>query len=270
MDFSTNLRNILEKKQLRQADLCRITGIQTSLMSDYIKGKKSPAISNAILIADALNMSLDILVGKDKTSIENIESENSFELNEKFKKIREELALSQSEFGESIGLTKSSISNIENNSRNVTEKHIKLICNELNVNEDWIRFGSGDMFIKTDINERLKLVRLYFNLSQKDFGSRLTIAQNYLSNIEKGYRNVTDKIIKITCFEFNINEEWLRTGTGNMFTRQDDILQQVAIEYNLDESDIKIFRNYLKLSKDERNVIKKYFFSFSDKAVNKD
>ncbi|HEK4562021.1 TPA: helix-turn-helix transcriptional regulator [Clostridioides difficile] len=84
MDFSTNLRNILEKKQLKQADLCRMTGIQTSLMSDYIKGKKSPAISNAILIADALNMSLDILVGKDKTSIENIESENSFELNERW------------------------------------------------------------------------------------------------------------------------------------------------------------------------------------------
>ncbi|PBD95644.1 hypothetical protein BGV09_06440 [Clostridioides difficile] len=120
------------------------------------------------------------------------------------------------------------------------------------------------------MNERLKLIRLYFNLSQKNFGSRLTIAQNYLSNIEKGYRNVTDKIIKITCFEFNINEEWLRTGIGNMFTKQDDILQKVAIEYNLEESDIEIFRNYLKLSKEERKVIKKYFFSFSDKTINED
>ena len=55
-----------------------------------------------------------------------------------------------------------------------------------------------------------------------------------------------------------------------MFTKQDDILQKVAIEYNLEESDIEIFRNYLKLSKEERKVIKKYFFSFSDKTINED
>ncbi|MCC0707021.1 helix-turn-helix domain-containing protein [Clostridioides sp. ES-S-0190-01] len=191
-------------------------------------------------------------------------------INEQIKLLRNELNLSQRDFSEKIEVGHSTLAMWEIGTRTPKDIHISKICSEFNVNEDWIRFGSGDMFIKTDINERLKLVRLYFNLSQKDFGSRLTIAQNYLSNIEKGYRNVTDKIIKITCFEFNINEEWLRTGTGNMFVEHDDILQQVAIEYNLDESDIDIFRNYLKLSKDERNVIKKYFFSFSDKAVNKD
>ena len=50
---------------MKQADLCRMTGIQTSLMSDYLGGKKSPTIGNAILIADALNISLDTLVGKN-------------------------------------------------------------------------------------------------------------------------------------------------------------------------------------------------------------
>ena len=39
-------------------------GIQTSLMSEYINGRKSPTIGNAILIADALNISLDDLVGR--------------------------------------------------------------------------------------------------------------------------------------------------------------------------------------------------------------
>ena len=37
--------------------MCRMTGIQTSLMSEYINGRKSPTIGNAILIADALNIS---------------------------------------------------------------------------------------------------------------------------------------------------------------------------------------------------------------------
>lgn len=41
-----------------------MTGIQTSLMSEYISGKKSPTIGNAILMADALDISLDTLVGR--------------------------------------------------------------------------------------------------------------------------------------------------------------------------------------------------------------
>ncbi|MCU5977936.1 helix-turn-helix domain-containing protein [Clostridioides difficile] len=193
------------------------------------------------------------------------------EIYQRIKFLRKEvLNLTQEKFADKINISRSNICNIEINKITVTDRVILDICREFSINENWIRYGSGDMFIKTDINERLKLIRLYFNLSQKDFGSRLTIAQNYLSNIEKGYRNVTDKIIKITCFEFNINEEWLRTGIGNMFTKQDDILQKVAIEYNLEESDIEIFRNYLKLSKEERKVIKKYFFSFSDKTINED
>lgn len=191
-------------------------------------------------------------------------------MNERIAILRSYLNMNQRDFSNKIKVSQSTLAMFETGQRIPQNIHISQICSEFNVNEDWIRFGSGDMFIKTDINERLKLIRLYFNLSQKNFGSRLTIAQNYLSNIEKGYRNVTDKIIKITCFEFNINEEWLRTGIGNMFTKQDDILQKVAIEYNLEESDIEIFRNYLKLSKEERKVIKKYFFSFSDKTINED
>lgn len=63
-DFKSILARLLEDKDLTQADLCRKTGIPTSLMSNYMKGSKSPALSNAILIAEALNVSLDILSGK--------------------------------------------------------------------------------------------------------------------------------------------------------------------------------------------------------------
>lgn len=68
MGFNDNLKLLLKDRNLKQADLCRMTGIQTSLMSDYLGGKKSPTIGNAILIADALNISLDTLVGKDAYS----------------------------------------------------------------------------------------------------------------------------------------------------------------------------------------------------------
>ena len=64
MGFNENLKLLLLEKSMKQADLCRMTGIQTSLMSEYINGRKSPTIGNAILIADALNISLDDLVAE--------------------------------------------------------------------------------------------------------------------------------------------------------------------------------------------------------------
>lgn len=67
MGFNENLKLLLIEKKMKQADLCRLTGIRTSLMSEYINGKKSPAIGNAILIADALDISLDTLVGRNES-----------------------------------------------------------------------------------------------------------------------------------------------------------------------------------------------------------
>ena len=69
MGFNENLKLLLLEKSMKQADLCRMTGIQTSLMSEYINGRKSPTIGNAILIADALNISLDAAIIKSLVRI---------------------------------------------------------------------------------------------------------------------------------------------------------------------------------------------------------
>lgn len=66
MDFSENLKQLLAGKEMKQADLCRMTGIQSSLMSDYLSGKKSPALSNSMSMAAALGVSLDELAGRKK------------------------------------------------------------------------------------------------------------------------------------------------------------------------------------------------------------
>ena len=65
MNFAESLQALLKNRNMRQADLCRLTGIRSSLMSDYINGKKSPTIRNAVLIADALHISRDTLVGRE-------------------------------------------------------------------------------------------------------------------------------------------------------------------------------------------------------------
>ncbi len=83
------------------------------------------------------------------------------DINERFKKLREVLELSQEQFGKSIGLSKSGISNIEKKLRNVTEKHIKLIISAFNVREEWLRYGEEPMFIATRKEITNELVKQY-------------------------------------------------------------------------------------------------------------
>lgn len=68
------------------------------------------------------------------------------EINKRFKEVRQALNKSQKEFGQSIGLSDSGISTIESGQRSVTEKHIKLLVAVFNVNEDFLRTGSGPIF----------------------------------------------------------------------------------------------------------------------------
>jgi len=69
MDISETIKNLLEKNGMTQADICRATGIPTSLMSNYIKGLKAPSLSNSIKLAQAFNISMDELAGIEKIII---------------------------------------------------------------------------------------------------------------------------------------------------------------------------------------------------------
>lgn len=76
-------------------------------------------------------------------------------MNERIKELREALNLTQQEFAEKIGITRSAISNIEKGNRNASEQVILLVCKEFNANEDWLRDGTGEMFITMDEDEKL-------------------------------------------------------------------------------------------------------------------
>lgn len=64
--------------------------------------------------------------------------------------------------------------------------------------------------------ERIKEVRKYLGLTLEKFGEKLGVGKTAISKLEKDERKLTDQMTKSICREFNINEEWLRTGTGNM------------------------------------------------------
>jgi len=67
------------------------------------------------------------------------------------------------------------------------------------------------------IHNRLKTVRKALHLNQRSFAEQIGLNQNSLSMIEKNRTPVTEKNIKLVCVTFNVNEQWLRTGCGEMF-----------------------------------------------------
>lgn len=68
------------------------------------------------------------------------------------------------------------------------------------------------------MNERIKELRIKIGLSQLEFAERLEMSENYVYRLEKGHRVPSDRCISSICREFNVNEDWLRTGTGEMFS----------------------------------------------------
>lgn len=69
-------------------------------------------------------------------------------------KVREKLKKSQEDFGTALGVTKSTISLLETQKREPSERLLRDICREFNINEDWLRTGAGgeeNMFISEDM-----------------------------------------------------------------------------------------------------------------------
>lgn len=74
------------------------------------------------------------------------------------------------------------------------------------------------------MNIRIAEVRKAVNLTQEKFAAQLGLSRNFLWMIEKGDRVPSDRTIADICREFNVNENWLRTGEGEMFNPQDEKL----------------------------------------------
>ncbi len=79
------------------------------------------------------------------------------------------------------------------------------------------------------MNERLKELRATLGITLEEFGKKVGITRSAVGRLEKGERNLTEQMIISICREFDVNEEWLRTGAGEMFDRLTD--QQKVMKY---------------------------------------
>ena len=67
------------------------------------------------------------------------------------------------------------------------------------------------------MNERIKELRTFLKLSQEVFASRIKITRSSVSKLEKGENNPSEQTITLICKQFNVSEEWLKNGIGEMF-----------------------------------------------------
>lgn len=71
------------------------------------------------------------------------------------------------------------------------------------------------------MNTRIKQLRRYLNMTLLEFGDKIGIAHSTLSQIETNKLKINDRIIYLICSKFNVNENWLRTGEGDIFITLD-------------------------------------------------
>lgn len=93
------------------------------------------------------------------------------------------------------------------------------------------------------MNERLKLLRKTLHLTQQQFADRLRVPRNTIGGYEVGKSNPSDAAVNNICREFNVSEQWLRTGEGEIFLDQDDeypIKRLAAMLAALDVSDWEV------------------------------
>lgn len=110
------------------------------------------------------------------------------------------------------------------------------------------------------LNERVRELRKELNLTLDKFGERIGLKKSALSLIENGKNGITDQVFKSICREFNVNDDWLRTGEGDMFNLPldetaylvADILDTTNPLYDLVLSIIKI---YQQLDINSREVV---------------
>lgn len=114
-----------------------------------------------------------------------------------------------------------------------------------------------------EIKDRIKKIRKEKKMTQEDFSKKLGLARNSIANYEIGRREPTNAIIVSICREFDVNEEWLRTGEGEMFIQIPEEDETAALVYDLLGPDKESFydivletiKAYKKLSPNSQKVI---------------
>ena len=125
------------------------------------------------------------------------------------------------------------------------------------------------------MNERIKEVRKSLGLTLEKFGKSLGVTKVAISNIENGNRGVTEQMFLSVCRVYNVNEDWLRNGTGEMFNKPSDevgyyaefLLEQDDVDSGLRLLIIDMIKAYVDLDDISKEVFMRYVNNLKDNII---
>ena len=71
------------------------------------------------------------------------------------------------------------------------------------------------------LKDRIKKLRRELDLTQQEFADKIGISRGNIGAYEVGKNAPSDAVISLICTKFNVNENWLRNGNGEMFAEVD-------------------------------------------------
>ncbi len=94
------------------------------------------------------------------------------------------------------------------------------------------------------MNERIMMILDAYHLKKVDFAKRLNLSQPFVSELCSGAKMPSDRTISDICFEFHINEHWLRTGEGEMKLKEseEDAKRVGRLMFKMSDNKKKLFR----------------------------
>ena len=103
----------------------------------------------------------------------------------RLKQLRRALKINQTHFAKQLGITQTAYSMIERGNNPLSDRHIKVICSAFNVNEDWLRKGTGDMFFSSPYEKEFMDI----------FSSLRPAAQQYLLLMARELLGMQEKLM---------------------------------------------------------------------------
>ncbi len=120
------------------------------------------------------------------------------------------------------------------------------------------------------MNARLKELRNALNMTQQEFADKLNIKRGTIANYEIGRNEPIDAVISLICKEFNVNENWLRTGEGEMFAEvpaEDEYFKAVTqISKSNDKLAMQAIIEYWKLDDVSKETLRNYIYKIAEKS----
>ncbi len=94
------------------------------------------------------------------------------------------------------------------------------------------------------MSNRIKIIREALKLSQREFGERLGVSRDVISNIEYNRVQPKELLLRHICELYNVNQHWLETGDGDMFNENPDEVSKFDEAFKIFKSLRPDFQNY--------------------------